>query len=235
MTTSTKPVVRVENCRKRLGASGAAEVVFNLDDFELASGQIAALTGPSGCGKSTFLNMIAGLLEPDQGTVKIDGLALSDMGQGERDTFRGKHVGYIQQTFNLLDPFSAIENIELGMRFGRSVKRAERSKRAAELLERVGLSHRAHAKPASLSVGERQRVAIARAIANDPVLLLADEPTGSLDPKTAEDVFALLLDVCREKHCAMLFVTHDHDLVERLPRQVDCRELVRTTAVGSAA
>ncbi len=135
-------------------------------------------------------------------------------------------MGFIFQTFNLLDTFSALENVMIGMRFGRTSSKGRHKERAARLLERVGLQRRLHTRPAHLSVGERQRVAIARAIANQPTLLLADEPTGALDPATASDVFMLIRDVCQEEKCALLMVTHDLNLAMQLPRQVDCHDLV---------
>lgn len=135
-------------------------------------------------------------------------------------------MGFIFQSFNLLDSFSALENVMIGMRFGRAYHGAEQQRRATALLDRVGLLRRLHTRPGRLSVGERQRVAIARAIANRPALLLADEPTGALDPTTAEDVFALIREICREEQCALMLVTHDLDLAAKLPRQIDCRGFV---------
>lgn len=217
----------LQHCRHTLGSGGGGDpVVFGLEGFELAAGETAALTGPSGCGKSTFLNIVAGLIRPEAGRVVVNGVEVTRLSHSAMDRFRGLNLGFIFQTFNLLPSFTALENVMVGMRFGRGVPHRDRRERANHLLERVKLSHRANARPDKLSVGERQRVAIARAVANRPPLLLADEPTGSLDPTTGEEVFQLLLEICREENCAMLFVTHDLDLAARLGRQFDCRGLV---------
>lgn len=218
--------VKIQECRLRLGNVGAEAVVFHLADFRVGQDERVALTGPSGCGKSTLLNLVSGLRRPDTGTISVQGTELRKLSPAKLDTFRGRTMGFIFQSFNLLDSFSALENVMVGMRFGRAYSSGEHQARATALLERVGLKRRLHTRPARLSVGERQRVAIARAIANQPALLLADEPTGALDPATAAEVFTLILKVCREEQCALLLVTHDLDLAGKLPRQVDCRTLV---------
>lgn len=234
--SSAGSIVSIKACHHTLGSGdGGAAVVFRLDQFDLAAGETAALTGPSGCGKSTFLNIVSGLIRPDEGKVSVNGVEVTRLSHSAMDRFRGLNLGFIFQTFNLLPSFTALENVMVGMRFGRGIPVGERRARAEELLARVRLSHRAHAKPEKLSVGERQRVAIARAVANRPPLLLADEPTGSLDPTTGEEVFHLLLEICREENCAMLFVTHDLDLAARLGRQFDCRGLVTHGTVKVAS
>lgn len=189
-----------------------------------------SLWGPSGCGKSTLLNLISGLLRPDTGKIVVDGEAIEDMDEGALDAFRGAKIGFVFQTFNLLGPFTALQNVLLGMRFSDTVPSKEWKPRAIQLLERVGLGHRLHAKPNTLSVGEQQRVAIARALANRQRLIVADEPTGSLDPKNADAVMALLLELCEEEKVTMLMVTHDRILAERLPSVFDCSTLVREEA-----
>lgn len=226
MSESAPLAVAIKNCRLRLGSAGDEAVVFRLDDFLLEQGEAVALTGPSGCGKSTLLNLVSGLLSPDSGEIFVQGKDLRRMSSSGLDTFRGRTMGFVFQSFNLLDGFSALENVLIGMRFGRAFPGAEQQRRAAALLDRVGLQRRLHTRPGHLSVGERQRVAIARAIANRPALLLADEPTGALDPATATDIFALIRAICREEQCALTLVTHDLDLAAQLPRQVDCRGLV---------
>lgn len=219
--------VDIQACRLRLGIAGAEIVSFQLDALRIEAGEEVALTGPSGCGKSTLLNLIAGLRRPDAGSIVVQGTALDRLSASKLDTFRGRTMGFVFQTFNLLESFSAVENVMMGMRFGRTQPRGERQARAMALLERVGLQRHLHARPGNLSVGERQRVAIARAIGNRPALLLADEPTGALDPATAGVVFQLIREVCREEHCVLLLVTHDLHLASQLPRQVDCRGLIR--------
>jgi putative ABC transport system ATP-binding protein len=189
--------------------------VLEIADFCLADGEQMALVGRSGCGKTTLLHVIAGISRPDSGSVKVDGMDLCLMTEAECDRFRAQHIGYVFQTFNLLPGFTALENVLLGMRFagGRTD-----SARAKKLLERVGVAHRLHHKPAMLSVGEQQRVAVARALANRPKLLLADEPTANVDTGHQTQVFELLRDTCREESVALLLVTHSPELAARLPR-----------------
>lgn len=231
MTARTQDTVEVQECRLRLGNVGTEDIIFQLSDFRVGQNEQVALTGPSGCGKSTLLNLVAGLRKPDRGNIRVQGAELGQFSPAQLDTFRGRTMGFIFQSFNLLDTFSALENVMIGLRFGRAYPNCEHKKRASALLDRVGLQRRLHLRPMHLSVGERQRVAIARAIANHPALLLADEPTGALDPATALEVFLLLRGVCHEEQCALLLVTHDLTLAKQLPRQVDCRHLVRHLAV----
>ena len=224
--------VEVRECRLHLGNAGAEDVVFQLSDFCVGQNEHIALTGPSGCGKSTLLNLVAGLCQPDTGKIIVLGTELGQLAPSRLDSFRGRTMGFIFQSFNLLDSFSALENVMVGLRFGRTYPSAEQQSRATALLERVGLGRRLHTRPGNLSVGERQRVAIARAIANKPQLLLADEPTGALDPTTATDIFSLIREICHEEKCSLLLVTHDLQLAAQLPRQIDCRNLVRHLAVA---
>ncbi len=219
-------MVKLEKCRRRLGPG----VEFYCEAFHAAPGVHMALWGPSGCGKTTMLNLISGLLRPDEGTIRVDGQEIQDFTEGRLDRFRGERFGFVFQTFNLLAPFTALQNVMLGMRFSDTVPASEWKGRARELLERVGLGHRLHSKPAALSVGEQQRVAIARALANRQKLVVADEPTGSLDPKTAKTVMDLLLEMCQEEKVTALLVTHDRDIAERLPEQFDCSGLVEEVA-----
>ena len=230
MKASAQLAVDIQSCRLRLGSVGAEDIVFQLTDFCVGQNEHVALTGPSGCGKSTLLNLVAGLRKPDTGKICVQGADLGQLSPSSLDTFRGRTMGFIFQNFNLLDTFSALENVTIGMRFGRAYPNGKYKERAVALLERVGLQRRLQTRPSSLSVGERQRVAIARAIANKPALLLADEPTGALDPATALEVFMLIRDVCVEEKCALLLVTHDLSLAMQLPRQVDCRHLVQHLA-----
>jgi len=216
-------MVSMVNCRRKLGP----DVEFFCESFHAELGGKVALWGPSGCGKSTMLNLISGLLRPDSGVIQIDNTETQDMSERELDLFRGERFGFVFQTFNLLSPFSALQNVLLGMRFSDTRPASEWKPRALELLERVGLGHRLHSKPATLSVGEQQRVAIARALANRQKLILADEPTGSLDPKSSKEVMDLLLRLCTEEQVTLLLVTHESDIAERLPTRFDCSNLVR--------
>jgi ABC-type lipoprotein export system ATPase subunit len=236
MNTSNSCVIHFEECKLILGISGGNPVQFHLPLFQANKSELWALTGPSGCGKSTLLNLASGLLLPSNGQVHVLGQNLSTMRAYQRDIFRGKHTGFVYQSFNLLDGFTAFENVMMGMRFGRVIPKQERKERAMQVLHEVGLEHRVHQMPAKLSIGERQRVAIARAVVNRPGILLADEPTGSLDPVTAAGVFDLLIKICEEEQCTLLMVTHDLDLAAKLPHQFDCRGLVtHTTSRGAAA
>jgi ABC-type lipoprotein export system ATPase subunit len=216
-------MVTLENCRRQLGPG----VEFYCESFHAPLGVQMALWGPSGCGKSTMLNLISGLLRPDEGVVLVDGVELQRLTEGQLDRFRGERLGFIFQTFNLLAPFTALQNVMLGMRFSDTVPQPEWKARATHLLERVGLGRRVHSKPRTMSVGEQQRVAIARALANRQKLVVADEPTGSLDPKTAKTVMDLLIEMCREEAVTVLLVTHDRGIAERLPDQFDCSMLIR--------
>lgn len=229
--TSAAPAVEMIGVRLLLGRSGTEPVEFRLQDFSAAAGEQVALTGPSGCGKSTLLNLVSGLVRPDAGAIRVRGTDIARLSPVEADRFRGRETGFVFQTFNLLEPFTALENVMLGMRFSR---RPGGVQRARDLLERAGLSHRMASRPSRLSVGERQRVAIARALAPGPALLLADEPTGALDPATASQVFDLLVELCRAEGATLLLVTHDLELAARLPRRFDCRGLVARSG-GAAA
>jgi ABC-type lipoprotein export system ATPase subunit len=219
-------VVEIRDCHIDLGSSGEKTVAFDLASLHLKPGEQTAFTGPSGCGKSTLLNLVSGLRRPDRGEILVNGTDVVRLRAGSLDAFRGRTMGFVFQGFNLLDSFTALENVQIGMRFGRSKFPEGRKAHATALLEKVGLKERLHSFPSQLSAGERQRVAVARAIANQPQLLLADEPTGALDPETAKEVFALIRSICAEQNCALMFVTHDLELAAQLPRQVDCRKLV---------
>jgi putative ABC transport system ATP-binding protein len=224
--------VALQGVRLALGGG----VGFACPDLRVEPGERVALTGPSGCGKSTLLALIGGLRAPDAGSVEVLGTRLAALAPAARDGFRGRHIGFVFQTFHLLASFTARENVELGLAFGPRLARARRRALAGEWLERVGLAARAGHRPAALSVGERQRVAIARAAAGRPALILADEPTGALDPETAAGVFDLLLALAAENASTLLFVTHDRELAARLPRRFDCSHLVaRTTATPCPA
>ena len=182
-------------------------------------GEIVALVGPSGSGKSTLLH-IAGLLEPaDGGHVVIDGVACDTVSEAARTAIRRNKVGFVYQFHHLLPEFSAIENVMMPQRIAGYPPAAAKA-RAAELLDRMGLADRASHRPARLSGGEQQRVAIARAVANDPVLVLADEPTGNLDQATADAVFDELVALARGQGLAALVATHNNQLARRMDRIV---------------
>jgi putative ABC transport system ATP-binding protein len=188
--------------------------VVDVAGFTLAQGEQTALAGESGSGKTTFLNLLAGLLTPDSGEILLDGVLVNGLPEGQRDSFRARQVGYVFQTFNLLQGLTALENVEVVTRLaGRPDRR-----RSGELLDRVGLDGWKGHYPRQLSVGQQQRVAVARALVNRPSLVLADEPTGNLDPRRALESLELLRTACRECGSALLLVSHDAKILSRFDR-----------------
>lgn len=202
---------------------GSADWVVSIPSLELARGEQLLLTAGSGAGKSTLLQLIAGLMDPVEGEVKIDGQALHAMHGAKRDLYRGRHIGMIFQTFNLLHGFSALENVMAALMFS-SIPAKEHRPRAAALLTRLGIQ-RQDAEPDELSVGQQQRVAVARALACDPVLVLADEPTASLDPENSAGAMDLIQNLCRERNAALLCVSHDPGMSARFEKRVSLNEL----------
>jgi len=194
---------------------GSPLPILHIPHFTVAAKEQVALVGSSGGGKSTLLNIIAGITTADSGQILIGGTDIARLVEPARDRFRAERIGYIFQTFNLLPAFTAYENVLLGMSFSRG--RVDPS-RAKQLLERIGLGRRLTHKPSQLSVGEQQRVAIARALANKPQLLLADEPTASVDSANQESILELIAELCREQETSLLLVTHDHQVAQRFDR-----------------
>ncbi len=185
---------------------GGRTTVVQVAHFEVAPGSQVALRGESGSGKTTFLHLIAGILAADSGRIVINGSEMTALSESRRDRLRASKIGYIFQTFNLLQGYTVLENVMLGMSF--SPQGADR-KHAREMLSRVGLGHRLDHFPRQLSTGQQQRVAVARALANQPKLVLADEPTGNLDRRHAAEALTLIREVCREHEAALLLVSHD--------------------------
>ncbi|MCL4180190.1 MAG: ABC transporter ATP-binding protein [Verrucomicrobia bacterium] len=184
---------------------GARQVVIDLPAFRLEARQQVAMSGESGSGKTTLLNLIAGISTPDSGSIRVGGHEMTSLSESARDRLRATTIGYIFQTFNLLQGYTCLENVLLGMSFGPGADRAV----AVGLLERVGLGARLRHYPRQLSSGQQQRVAVARALANRPRLVLADEPTGNLDQRNARESLSLIREVCRESGAALLLVSHD--------------------------
>jgi putative ABC transport system ATP-binding protein len=186
-------------------------------------GEFLAITGPSGNGKSTLLNMITGIDHPTQGDVIVNNSIVNTLNENQLAAWRGENVGIIFQFFQLLPALSLEQNVQMPMEFAGKFNRKERRERARHLLERVGLGDQVHKLPGMVSGGQQQRAAIARALANDPPLLIADEPTGNLDSKTAQTVFDLFQELV-EQGKTLLMVTHDGNLVKRIPRVVEMRD-----------
>lgn len=190
-------------------------------DFQIAEGEFVALVGPSGSGKTTLLNMLGLLDAPTNGSLRFRGQEMAEI--ADPSGFRAREIGFIFQAFHLLPTFTVIENVQVPM-FGLGVSSRARRTRAEELLEAVGLSHRLHHLPVKLSGGERQRAAIARSLANEPRILLADEPTGNLDSENSEQVMRLLSRLHREHAATLVMVTHDMEVAAHASRHLRLRD-----------
>ncbi len=224
------PFVRIEGLAKTyLMADRRLEVLRGID-LEIAEGELVALTGPSGAGKSTFLHLLGTLDVPTRGRILFDGEDVFERGEEGLATFRNRTVGFVFQSHHLLPEFSALENAMMPALI-RRVPRGEARRRAAEMLAQVGLGERMEHKPGELSGGEQQRVALARALCLSPRLLLADEPTGNLDPQTAEGIHALLAELNARLGITAVVVTHNERLAQALPRRL---RLVEGRLVDSA-
>lgn len=217
-------LLEINNLKKAFpDPDGIARPVIDIPEFRVDPAQQIALSGDSGSGKSTFLNLIAGILEPDSGGIRLDGVDVAKLGEPERDRLRATKIGYIFQTFNLLQGFTVIENVLLGMSFGPGADRP----RARALLDRVGLSDRVTYYPGQLSTGQQQRVAVARALANRPRLILADEPTGNLDRVNAAAALKLIRETCAEIDAALLLVSHDPSVLRQFEWKSELAEINR--------
>lgn len=199
-------------------STGSENLILDVPALDFDKRQNYGLFGPSGSGKTTLLHLISGLILPTSGTIQVAGQMVSSLSESARDRFRANHIGYIFQSFNLLDGYTALENVMLGMVF--SGNKSDKSK-AETMLERVGLKDRMNYKPGQLSMGQQQRVCIARALINDPEVLLADEPTGNLDPKTTNEVLQLIFDQTADK--TLLLVTHETSVLEAFDNQIDLK------------
>jgi lipoprotein-releasing system ATP-binding protein len=223
------PILQLRDIYKSYNAGRPNEVnVLQGINLELAAGETCALVAPSGAGKSTLLH-IAGLLDvPDRGSILLNGAEIAAKNDAQRTTLRRRDIGFVYQFHHLLPEFNAIENIVLPQLADGKTDRAAR-KRAGELLEMVGLSHRANNRPSQLSGGEQQRVAFCRALANNPQVLLADEPTGNLDQTTSDHVFDVLMQVVHDTGLTALIATHNPEMVKRMDR---CVQLANRTLVA---
>jgi len=214
---SEPPVLRLDGIARQYAQGQSRLEVFRDLRLTLWAGELVALVGPSGAGKSSLLH-IAGLLEaPSAGEIYLGGAAASGLSENERTRLRRDLIGFVYQAHHLLPEFSALENVMIPQRIARR-SRAEAEQEAKRLLTQVGLAARLEHRPSQLSGGEQQRVAIARALANHPQLLLADEPTGNLDPRTAQAAFDILLHLVRSEGAAALVATHNQDLAAKMDR-----------------
>jgi len=202
-------------------------------DLRVETGELVGIVGPSGSGKTTLLNLLGVLDQPSSGTIAIDGTPVAGLRDRELSALRGRRIGFVFQTFNLIDGLDALENVALALTYA-GVRASERRRRAADALGRVGLSARATHRPSQLSGGERQRVAIARAIVTEPALVLADEPTGNLDTRTGETIIAEL-QALHDDGATIVLITHDQNIAALMPRQVTIRDGRIVDDVSTAA
>jgi len=215
-------IIEINDVHKSYQVGSNQVPVLEGISLSVEAGEFVSITGPSGNGKSTLLNMITGIDRPSQGEVIVNGCPVHQMSENQLAKWRGENLGIIFQFFQLLPSLSLLQNVVMPMEFAGKYRRKERQERALHLLDTVGLADQAYKLPGMVSGGQQQRAAIARALANDPALLIADEPTGNLDSKTAETVFELFLTLVGEGK-TLIMVTHDVNLVNRVPRIVEIR------------
>ncbi len=206
-------MLRMENVSKKYRHRGQVVTALDGANLSISQGDFMAVVGPSGSGKSTLLLMLGGMLSPSSGRILLEGQSIYDLKSDQRARLRKKKIGFVFQTFNLVPYLSALENVQIPLYLAGLDGRAQ-EKRATALLDRVGLADRLHHKPCELSVGQQQRVALARMLANDPAVILADEPTGNLDPETTDHVIKFLEDVNKEGRTVVM-VTHDPRAAEK--------------------
>lgn len=217
-------VLEARNIQKQFSdGKSTIEVIQNLS-IKVNTGEFVSIVGASGSGKSTLLHILGGLDLPSQGQVWLNGQRFDHLGEAERGYLRNQHLGFVYQFHHLLPEFTALENVAMPLMLRADASYKQVKAQAEKLLDRVGLSHRMSHKPGELSGGERQRVALARALVTQPKLMMADEPTGNLDRKTAQQIFALLKELQQELNMAMLIVTHDEQLAQAADRMLLMRD-----------
>ncbi|MBE7550799.1 MAG: ABC transporter ATP-binding protein [Anaerolineales bacterium] len=228
-------IIQVKDVVKNFKVGDGEVTILKGISFDVKPGEFVSVVGPSGNGKSTLLNMITGIDRPSAGQVVVTGREVHKMSENQLASWRGENVGIIFQFFQMLPALSLLQNVILPMDFANKYGPKERRERAMELLETVGLADQAEKLPSMVSGGQQQRAAIARALANDPPLLVADEPTGNLDTRTAGDVFELFSKLV-DQGKTMIMVTHDKELAKRVPRVVEITngKITRDEFVGGA-
>jgi putative ABC transport system ATP-binding protein len=220
MVRQKKPIVDVREVVKRFIVGDTEITILRGISFQVYPGEFMMIVGPSGNGKSTLLNMITGIDHPSDGKVIVTGEDIHEMKANEQSLWRGKNVGIVFQFFQMLPSLTLLNNVMLPMELANKYGRRERRERAESLLELVGLKDQMHKLPSMVSGGQQQRAAISRALANDPPLIIADEPTGNLDPKSARLVFDVFSQLVKEGKTIMM-VTHDKELAAEVPRQLE--------------
>ena len=224
-------MIELRGVSKTVDSGGHPLTILHPLDYSIASGEFLAIVGPSGSGKSTLLGLLAGLDAPTSGSIVIDDVDITRLGEDALAALRGQKIGFVFQFFHLVPSLTAIENVQVPMEIA---GRRDAVARAKDLVEEVGLTDRAHHYPSQLSGGEQQRVAIARALANDPAIVLADEPTGNLDSTTGRHIMEMLLAVRRTRRSTMVLVTHDADLAALADSRLVLRDGRRVeTPVGA--
>ena len=224
-------MIRLQDASKRYRHKGSEVVALQPTTLEFQPGELVAVIGPSGSGKTTLLSMLGGMLAPSEGKVWLDGQSMYDATAAQRARIRQQKLGFVFQTFNLIPYLTALENVQVPLMLNGTCN-AVQQKRLMALLTRVGLEFRVHHKPSELSIGQQQRVALARTLANDPAVILADEPTGNLDPETREQVLQFLEEL-RQEGRTVVVVTHDPTAASRATRVIKLRDGVVVSDSGT--
>lgn len=217
-------MIHIQNLQKNYSMDKQSVPILHITNLSIDKGSQIAITGPSGCGKSTLLHVIGGVIEADDGIVTLNDTKITDLSQTGRDFFRRTNIGYVFQDFHLIPSLTAEENIRLVLT---DISKRDQHSLIEEWFKKVGLEDRKKHRPSQLSRGQQQRVAIIRALIHQPSIILADEPTGSLDFETAGHIMDLLLELCKEENRTFLCVTHDRSLAARFPEQLEMEKINR--------